>query len=180
MFINLSLLQNELRALNRYETCIVQMKSIMEFPLEVMFQIKYANRVNITAAKEFYQMIKLIEFELYIDQSGVTNEKFINLLKDAVINYPINIGYLDELTTPEFLNKLYANLNLTGEESVYQMYQEIEKYEDLLKQKENYSIYLKNLSENAKYIFEECRVEKRNGTWTCRGQNNIFGLLNTK
>ena len=142
MFINLCLLQFEKRALNRYETCVEQMNSLMLFPLEVMFELKYANRVNKTSLKEFFQKAILIESEVLIDHLEITNETLIEKIKDSVMNTSIIFGHPDELTTPEFLNKLYANLNLTGEEGVYQMYQEIEKYEKLLKQKENYSIYL--------------------------------------
>ena len=156
MFVNLCLLQNELRALNRYETCIEQIRLIMEFPLEVMFQLKYANRVNKTSLKEFIQKTLLID-----------------KIKDSIMNTPIYFGFPDELKTPKFLNKLYANLNLTGEEGVYKMYQEIKKYEKLLKYGNN-SIYLENLSENAKIIFEECREYDQDGTFTCTGQNNIL------
>ena len=101
----------------------------------------------------------------------------IEKLKGLIVNFPINIGYPDELTAPKFLNKLYANLNLTGEEDVYKMNQEIRKYRDIIKQKKNYSVYLENLSENAKMIFEECRALRRKGKWTCEGQKNVYGLL---
>ena len=150
----------------------------MGFPLEIMFEINYANRVNKTSLKEFIQKLLLIESEVLIDQLEIKpNETSFEKLKDSIVNFPINIGHPDELTSPEFLNKLYSNLNLTGEEGVFKMHQEIEKYEELLKQKENYSIYLENLSENAKMVFEECRKYDQDGVVTCYGQNNIFGLL---
>ena len=79
-----------------------------------MFESKYANRVNKTSLKEFFQKVFLIEFEVYIDQSGNKNETLIEKIKDSIMNTPINIGHPDELTSSEFLNKLYANLNLTG------------------------------------------------------------------
>ena len=123
MFINLCLLQHVLRALNRYETCVEQIESIMTFTLEIMFQLKYANRINKTSLKEFIHKQLLIQSEVYIDQLVKPNETLIDEIRDSVMNFPINIGYPDELTTPEFLNKLYANLNLTGEESVYKMHQ---------------------------------------------------------
>ena len=149
----------------------------MNFPLDVMFESKYANRINKTSIKEFFQKALLIESEVYIDKSGNRNEKLIEKLKDSIMNYPINIGYPDELKTTKFLNKLYANLNLTGEESFFKMLKVIRDYEKLLKQKKNYSIYLENLSENAKMIFEKCREYKQNGMLTCRGQENLNGLL---
>ena len=171
MFINLFLFQFNIRSLNRYETCIEQIESMMYFPLEVMFDLKYANKVNKTSLKEFIQKVLLIESEDLIDQLGNTNEKLIEKFKDLSIKFPINIGYPDELTAPEFLNKLYANLNLTGEEGVYKMHLEIKKYEKLLKQKENYSVYLENLSENAKMVFEECR------DYICYDIKKLYGLL---
>ena len=109
----------------------------MGFPLEIMFEINYANRVNKTSLKEFIQKLLLIESEVLIDQLEIKpNETSFEKLKDSIVNFPINIGHPDELTSPEFLNKLYSNLNLTGEEGVFKMHQEIEKYEELLKQKE--------------------------------------------
>ena len=145
-----------------------------------MFELKYANKIDKTSLKEFIRKAFLIESEVLIDQLVITNETLIEKIKDSIMNFPIDIGHPDELKTSKFINKLYANLNLTGEEGVYQMYQELKKFEKLLKQKENYSIYLENLSENAKKMFEECRGYKRNGVWTCLGQNDILGLLNTK
>ena len=140
-----------------------------------MFQIKYAHKIDKISFKEFIRKALLIESQVFTDQLEYINETLIEKFEDLIVIAPIDIGYPDELTTPEFLNKLYANLNLTGEESVYKMHQEIEKYEKLLKQKENYSIYLENLSENAKMIFEGCRINVN-----CDKNLNLFGLLNTK
>ena len=140
-----------------------------------MFQINYANRINKASLKEFIQKVFLIESEVRIDQLVKPNETLIEEIKDSVVNFPFNFGFPDELTSPEFLNKLYANLNLTGEEGVYKMYQEIRKYEKLLKQKENYSIYLENLSENAKNIFEECREYNHFDSWNRCHRSNLIG-----
>ena len=145
----------------------------MAFPLKVMFESKYANRINKISLKEFIQKATMIESEILIDQLVIKpNETFIAKANDLIMNTTINIGFPDELTSLVFLNKLYANLNLTGEEGVFKMHQEIKKNEKRLKQKENYSIYLKNLSENAKIIFEECRSPYIQ----CVG-SNVFGLL---
>ena len=144
----------------------------MFFPLEVMFELEYSNKIDKTSLKEFIRKVLLIESEVLIDQLVNTNETKVEKIKDLIKNFPIDIGYPDELTTPEFLNKLYANLNLTGEEGVYKMQQEIKKYEKLLKQKENYSVYLENLSENAKTLFESCREYN-----LCYKIKDSYGLL---
>lgn len=134
----------------------------MEFPLYIMYEIQYKNEIDKEAFKDFIHKVFLMSFD---------NDK----LKHSIMTTPIYIGLPDELTTTEFLNNIYANLNLTGEEGVYKMYQEMKKYDDVIRDEKNTTNYVKNLSENAEEIFKKCKFS--NLQQNCYEVNNFFGLL---
>ena len=71
------------------------------------------------------------------------------------------VGFPDELTTPEFLNKLYANLSLTGEEQLYNMSQQLKGYSDLIFQEKYNPTFVNSLSEKAKEIFKKCGLNRK-------------------
>ena len=154
------------RSKNRYEICIERLRKDINFPLEIMFQMEYGTKNTSKAFKEF-----VVKFQS-IDESPD------NL---------IQVGFPDELTNPEFLNKLYANLNLTGEEGLYKMHSEMEKYSDQIYEEGNNSIYMKNLSENAKEIFKNCgnnqkfSEQKYYERDPCKGANDsvVFKIKDT-
>ena len=90
-----------------------------------------------------------------------------------MMNATIQVGFPQELTSTEFLDTLYGNLKLTGDEGPYRMNQVMKKYnEDLGKYN---SLYLGKLSENAKEIYKECGFYYRNFAVfsTCETSNSI-------
>ena len=150
-------LQRKERAPNRYETCIKQIHRIKRYPLLVMLQIKHEKQFNKTAFKAFIQKALLVETEVIIDSLNHPNETVKEEFRNEIINTPIPIGFSDELTNLELFKKIYENLNLTGNEGVYLMHQEMKKYNELLIEKEYFdSLNLENLSENLKEFFVSC------------------------
>ena len=104
-----------------------------------MFQKKYGNAETIKAFKDFVMKFDSIE--------------------ESNRNYT-QVGFPDELTTPEFLNKLYANLSLTGEEQLYNMSQQLKDYSDLIFQKDYNPSFVESLSERTKEIFKKCGMNR--------------------
>ena len=148
----------------------------MYFPLDVMFELKHSKQIDKVGFEDFIRKALSFQYEVVVD---ALNESLINTynktltdeVKDSILNIPIYIGNPDELTNTEFLNKLYANLNLTGQEGPYRMYQEMKKYQELINQKEYHLIYLENLSENVIEMFEHCSLYPNN----CYKANIFFG-----
>lgn len=145
------------RAPNRYETCIDQIERIERYPLLLMLQIKHEKQINKTAFKAFKHKALLVESEVIIDSLNHPTETAKEEFRNEIINTPIPIGFPDEFTNLEFVKKIYENLNLTGDEGVYFMHQEMKKYRELLKEKEYLnSLNLENLSENSKKKLVSC------------------------
>lgn len=119
----------------------------MNFPLEVMFELNFAEQVDKTALKDFMIMTLLMSFDSI-------DEKITKELKDSITNTSVYIGFPDEFTSLEFLDILYANLNLTGYEGVYKMHQDIKSFRENLMQQGYESLYMDGLSEDKKLIFE--------------------------
>lgn len=99
-----------------------------------MFQLKYGKTTTSKALEDFLMKYKLIEGSQDVFQVG----------------FPV------ELTTNEFLDKVYANLNVTGDEGYYKLAYEMEKYSDSIYQQGYNSSFMENLSENARKIFKYC------------------------
>ena len=139
-----------------------------------MYQLKNQKQINETAFKDFTRKALLMEYEVVIDSLINANETLKEEFRNEIIDTRIYIGLPDELTTPEFLNNLYANLNLTGEESAYKMHQEMKKYETHLYIDNNISIYLQqSTSENTKEFIESCGKYP----WSCKTSKNFMGLF---
>ena len=77
------------------------MRSAVNFPLEVMFQLKYGNEDIRKGFEDFIKKFNSIEFN------------------ELMTNSTILIGFPDELMKSKLLEKLYANLNLTEDASIF-------------------------------------------------------------
>ena len=99
----------------------------MRFPLEVFYELKIATQFDKTAFKDF--MVKAIQIQVDVEDPNVKlNETMQDGLKEFIKNTLFYTGLPDELTSIEFLDKLFANLKLTGDEGAFKMYQELNKY----------------------------------------------------
>lgn len=138
----------------------------MFFPIQAMYQLKIANQINKTAFIDFFVKALLIQVEIE-DPLVKLNETIKREFKEHLKNIPIYVGLADELMTTEFLNKLYANLKLTGKEGLYKMNQETKKY-NLIKEG---SKLLQTLTEDVKLIFKSALILDWYST------DNILGSL---
>lgn len=126
----------------------------MNFPLEVIFQMKYKNDKSLKAFKDFVDKFKALEG---------SNDNYIQ------------IGFPDELTTKEFLDKLYADLSLTGEEGLYKIRQEMKVYSNLIHHDEYNPVHIESLSENARSIFKNCGKNQKD----CSRNSSFFKVMDT-
>lgn len=158
------------RGLNRYETCVVNIQQFMAFPIDVMFQLKYEERFDKVAFKDFMQKALLLTQESLVEMSVQWNASMTDEIRSNMMETPIFIGYPNELTSSQFLNNLYQNLNLTGIEGIYKMSQELEKFSV---QTEFSSMNQENITKEAKEIFESCGSLLLN----CHESKDFTGLL---
>ena len=141
----------------------------MAFPIDVMFQLKYENQFNKVAFKDFMQKTLLLTTESLVEMSVQWNQSMTDEISSKIMETPLYIGYPSELTSTQFLNKLYANLNLTGNEGFYKMSRELEKYDV---QTEFSLMNQENISKDVKEIFESCGSSSLN----CRESRDFIGL----
>ena len=92
-----------------------------------MFQRKYGNETTIKAFKDFHKNFNVIE--------NGSNET-------------IQVGYPDELTTPELLNDVYKHIKL-GEYELYELHHILQEFNFNLFSKTIKSVSSKNILENA-------------------------------
>ena len=87
---------------SRPEICIKQLQKTMKLPLSIMYELKHKKDVDEVAFRDFIKKV------------------FCDL------KTPIYLGLPVEFTTTEFLNDVFKNLMITGDEGIYEMYQDME------------------------------------------------------
>ena len=138
-----------------------------------MFQLEYGSEKVSKAFKEFTEKYLKIQplVGWHADHRFQKNQ--------SAENFTILVGFPDELTTPEFLDKLYAKLKLTGDEGFYKMSQRMKQYSIFILNRRHNPIFMKNLSKTAKYVFKECGKNRETPIFNiqyidpCELENNL-------
>lgn len=103
-----------------------------------MLQLDHENLKTLKAFEDFYTKFNMIE-----GSNG----------------YTFQVGYPDELTSTEFLDKLYSLLNLNEKDGLYQMQKKMKRYSDLLSQEGKNLILMDGVSEIGKEIFGKNQIK---------------------
>lgn len=154
----------------------------MVYPLRVLHQKKFLEKPYENSFKKFVDLELKINLEIYLESVQDWNEtikqEFTNYVKEA----PIYIGYPEALTNPKFLEILYYNLNLTGEEGLFKMNEEMKKHSNQLYNEFTTNSF-KNISENENDILKSFILQhpkSKHHLWRYPqfGTNVIRNLLN--
>lgn len=130
----------------------------MVYPLRILHQKKFLEQSYEDSFKDFVSLELKMNLEQLLESVEGWNEtmkqEFTNDVKDA----PIYIGYPEALTSTQFLQIFYSNLNLTGEEGLFKMNQEMKQHSNKL-YNDFKTISLQNISENEKDILKSFVVQ---------------------
>lgn len=148
-------MQHTERSLNRYEQCVQELERF-SFELDIIYEKYYAKKVDSKAVLKFFHTYWEMQMTTLADTFFQSSQDLKDGFKIYMKNIPIHVGFPDELTNTDFLNKLYANLNLTGDERPYKIYRELMKNQDFMKHHEKNFTFLEGLSENAKDVYHQC------------------------
>lgn len=118
----------------------------MVYPLRILHQRKFLENSYEDSFRKFLNLEMKINLEQHLesikDWNDTMKEDFRIYIKEAVIF----IGFPERLRSPDFFKTFYSNLNLTGEEGLFKMNQEMKKHSNQLYH-DFKTISLENVSE---------------------------------